>query len=438
MQPDGGNAIPIVESNDAPSGNIAIPVYNYDGYPTDGRAVAGGAARSVKKITAAELSINGGQYSLEGREYALPVITQPATYPQISGAPIVVYVVNSSEDGCTGTVPTFVSAEIGNVNDTTVVVVFSEPVAASNFASGVTIKKNTVSQAIASAVLQPDTVTVYYVLDDAVIFGDTVTWEYAQASGNIVEATCNTESLSNVSAQSVTNNVAFSPLLLAPDLWLDFSDIATLFKDTARSIPVTADADVILGVTDKSGTGNHASEATNGFSYKVNIQNALSVGRADGTNDTLAGAFTGSAARSIFIVSKKRSAAGAGTQTLFWIAGNSVVYTNTGTSAGYNYFAGNGDALALTTDEEVWTIQEWIYTSLSVAEIFENGVSTRAAFNPTDDYASSTGYSIASNGGVNFSDTDYGEITAFPSALSAGNRTLERTRLATKWGITLP
>ena len=52
----------------------------------------------------------------------------------------------------------------------------------------------------------------------------------------------------------------------------DFSDVSTLFKDTARSNPCTTDGDVLKGVTDLSGNEMHlsASGAT-GFVYKTGV-----------------------------------------------------------------------------------------------------------------------------------------------------------------------
>jgi hypothetical protein len=46
--------------------------------------------------------------------------------------------------------------------------------------------------------------------------------------------------------------------------WYDPSDISTLWKDTARTIPVTADGDLVAAMDDKSGNGNRVFQATSG------------------------------------------------------------------------------------------------------------------------------------------------------------------------------
>ena len=72
-------------------------------------------------------------------------------------------------------------------------------------------------------------------------------------------------------------------------LWIDFSDITTLYTDSAKTTPVTSDDDVIGAAEDKSGEGNDATQATtaNKPLYKTGIQNGLSAGLGDDTDDFL-------------------------------------------------------------------------------------------------------------------------------------------------------
>jgi len=59
---------------------------------------------------------------------------------------------------------------------------------------------------------------------------------------------------------------SFSPLSLfaasEPGFWYDPSDLSTLFQDTAGTTPVTAAGQSVARINDKSGRGNHATQAT--------------------------------------------------------------------------------------------------------------------------------------------------------------------------------
>ncbi len=55
---------------------------------------------------------------------------------------------------------------------------------------------------------------------------------------------------------------AFTPLALSPIVWLDGADGATVWQDTGGTVPAAFDADPIGLWQDKSGAGNHVSQAT--------------------------------------------------------------------------------------------------------------------------------------------------------------------------------
>jgi hypothetical protein len=134
---------------------------------------------------------------------------------------------------------------------------------------------STVSASVYTAVITP-TATGY------------VTVSVAQ--GACADAAANGNDASNV----------FTIMGVVSKLSWDFSDITTLFQDTGRTSAITADAQTIKGVTDKSGTANHGSNAT-GTTYKASIQNSLSVSRHNGSQ-TLSKTLVGSLARPYTLV----------------------------------------------------------------------------------------------------------------------------------------
>jgi len=94
MTIEGGPALPIVLSTDAPDGSLtALPVYGYVNPPT-GRLGIGGPAQPVKILYDSDLIQNGGQYRLEGRPQAVPVYLAPYGTPVLGQRPIPVYPLN--------------------------------------------------------------------------------------------------------------------------------------------------------------------------------------------------------------------------------------------------------------------------------------------------------------------------------------------------------
>lgn len=84
----------------------------------------------------------------------------------------------------------------------------------------------------------------------------------------------------------------FSPATLfaasEPGVWLDPSDLSTLFQDTAGTTPVTAAGQSVGRILDKSGRGNHATQSTAASRpiYQVDA-NGLGYLLFDGVDDFL-------------------------------------------------------------------------------------------------------------------------------------------------------
>lgn len=83
----------------------------------------------------------------------------------------------------------------------------------------------------------------------------------------------------------------FSPLSLfaagEQGAWYDPSDLATLFQDDAGTIPVTASGDPVGRILDKSGRGNHATQATAGSRPTFREVGGLRYLEFDGVDDFL-------------------------------------------------------------------------------------------------------------------------------------------------------
>lgn len=108
----------------------------------------------------------------------------------------------------TGSIPSYVSSEEGDVTNFTVAVQFSEDVVSptSDYSSGVTIKINSLAIIIDSATRQTDHSIVYYVLNSAADANDDITWEYSDILGNI-ESEDDGVQLGDTTPQTVINNV---------------------------------------------------------------------------------------------------------------------------------------------------------------------------------------------------------------------------------------
>jgi hypothetical protein len=134
--------------------------------------------------------------------------------------------------------------------------------------------------------------------------------------------------------------VPFSPTDIAGcKLWLAAD--GTLWQDSARTTPATADGDPVGAWDDASGGGNHATQATAGFRplLKTAIVNSKPVIRFDGTDDFLSAAIAADASVTAFFVAKKNSGASASRAVAFW-GSNAELYVNAGDGAGWLWYDG--------------------------------------------------------------------------------------------------
>jgi hypothetical protein len=85
-------------------------------------------------------------------------------------------------------------------------------------------------------------------------------------------------------------------------VWYDPSDLSTMFQDSAGTTPVTADGQPVGLILDKSGRGNHASQATAAARPLYKTSGGLHWLQFDGVNNKLETAidFTGTDKISIF------------------------------------------------------------------------------------------------------------------------------------------
>jgi len=258
-------------------------------------------------------------------------------------------------------------------------------------------------------------------------------------------------------------------------LWLDASDAGTLFDATSGGSLVAADGGVARW-EDKSGTGNHATQATSGSRplRKLSNQNGLAGLQLDGTDDflsaTIAG-FQSLTATTIVIVAKPTAAAAADTNAgIFCAFGNtgsasSPYPSNSGLLVGHSTGLFSGEYLAIGVDlsgtagrlgsssyrrSASQAVAIVATLSESGTQVLQNNseVTLDLASGATDSTNSSpaqTGYTVdnalhlgavrASGGITGFAAMTFHQVLVYDRVLSAGEQTNLWNYLSQKWGI---
>ena len=221
--------------------------------------------------------------------------------------------------------------------------------------------------------------------------------------------------------------------------WLDFSDATKLYTDAAKNTPVSSDGDVIGAVEDKSGQGNDATQSTTNLKplYKTGIQNSLSVGRFDGSNDrlliaTLASAYT---IGDVFVVAKTASV-NAGYPLTIKDHDGGLGDGVSGAIVNSGFF--KYENIIISFDwSGAWGVVRYEIAS-GTQEVYTNGVSRGTTTEVQTN--SNTGVTVgnhqnSSNIWDGALDGDVAEILVYDSALSTADRQFVETYLNNKWSV---
>lgn len=215
-------------------------------------------------------------------------------------------------------------------------------------------------------------------------------------------------------------------------LVLDASDAATRFQDSAGTVPATADNDVIGRWADKSGAGNHVTQATtaNKPTLKLSIKNGKAVIRFV-TDDYLDGpTWTLTQPVTMFIVAQTSSVAGQnfirGTT-----GGAEIGILATTTTNLQTLFAGSSLA-GSTAITSAWRIHSFIANGAS-SLLYMNGTQTASGNAGTQNSGAIRIGASAALGG--YLAGDIAEIVVIDAAVSNGLRQAIEAHLNAKWAV---
>lgn len=232
----------------------------------------------------------------------------------------------------------------------------------------------------------------------------------------------------------------FSPADIAGlKAWWDFGDAATLFTDTARTTPITADGDSVAGVTDKSGTGHHLSQATSVTrpTYKTSIQNGLSIARFDGIQDNMILSPSESAGNWTFFVAIKDPTPTTGTARAFFdtATGRLIISHLANSTPQLGYYDGTWRNIAnVATGAQILT---WVLDSANNSDVFRNGTNLGSAAYTQRGMGGNTRIMSDNPGTSQFTGGDLCEMLIYSGALAQADTERVGNYLATRWGITL-
>jgi hypothetical protein len=228
----------------------------------------------------------------------------------------------------------------------------------------------------------------------------------------------------------VSGGAQFSPLSLSGlDLWLK-ADALTL-----------ADNDPVGTWTDSSGAGHNATGTGAARPlFKTGIIGAIPVVRFDGSNDYMVATITAGPAKSMYVVSVKRSAASVGYpgQQIISLASGTLIGTSDPINSGNLIYALKEDTSFVSLSGGVPTAANVVsvrWSSAAAASVAYNG-DAATAFDPYDDYASATSINLCAYIDLTTcGDYDIGEVIMYSRALSNDEHANVLNYLNQRWGL---
>lgn len=235
------------------------------------------------------------------------------------------------------------------------------------------------------------------------------------------------------------------PLFLGAYVWLDYSDINSLFQSTDTSSPITANGQSIGRASDKSGNGNHFT-SINKPTFTTGVQNGLS--GATFTNASQQTMFSSTiamagVASTMFVVVKGTTPVANARLGDFLANGQVDDFNNTGSAVFIYYPAtttvtafrnGSGLSTSAITDNAFHQVGS-IYDGANNT-VYVDGTAAAPVANG-DTFAATGVFTIAGrpNSGVDTLDGVIAEIVFFRYALNATQRALLRTYFTAKWNV---
>lgn len=227
--------------------------------------------------------------------------------------------------------------------------------------------------------------------------------------------------------------------------WYDFSDIATLFQDTARATPVTADAQLIGSVADKSGGGRHLARGGAAGTepvYKAAIRNGRSISRWDSTKWMLSGTtFAADTEQTIIVVANNT---GGTTLMSPWSRSNNTNnrftgnWNNSVNSLGAFFGTGAGSYSELWASATTgWVVVTTIVNNTGpISQVYgDRTLRSSATGTPSVILGTQTAIGSRQIGSLsNGFNSDIGEVLVFSTALGTADRVAAETFLKARWG----